>query len=75
MKKRKERVLYAICYEIHKDNGDIEPRIEYTHGTSAGLVALNFGMHVPKNKNVKVVHVAPAVGYHVLDDNADRLKA
>lgn len=74
MAKRK-RILYAIAYEIYRPNGEIEPRIEYSHGESAGLVKFNFGMHLPKGLDVRVIDVAPAVGYHVLDNHADKLKA
>ena len=73
-------LLFAICYEYRTARTDRghhhwSTGIEYLHAVDAGDARVKYLQWSPdKNRpHVRIVGIAPVVGYHALDDNADRV--
>ncbi len=68
------RPLYCIAYERYDRKGQlIKADFEYVHADSTAHARNQFCHSRPNRRRHKIVGVAPVIGYHALDDNADKV--
>ncbi len=63
------KILYAIAYERQVSKTEIQANIEYTHATCVAGARYVFMSDPANQRRVRIVGIAPVVGYHVLDEN------
>lgn len=73
-KQSRRKRLYAIAYERHV-NQEVYPCIEYLHAFNARRARVQFmkGFNFNEIRVIKVVGVAPVVGFHVHDEHGEKL--
>jgi hypothetical protein len=66
--------LWAIAYERHA-NGQVYTRIEYSHAKNEIHARVQFfrQFKLRELRQIKLVGIAPVVGYHVHDDHGEKL--
>lgn len=72
--KRSGKLLYGICY-WHRVNGRMTEEFLYCHADDEGdarLVYLNSGAGKGLH-DMRIVAIAPVIGYHVKDEHGDKL--
>lgn len=73
---RNGKALYAICYEWWPAKGyPLTADIMYCLATDEGDARFQY-MHAPLPKTsagARIVALAPAIGYHVIDDHGEKL--
>ena len=66
--------LYAVAYEIFNRKGDIvRGDIEYMHADSAAHALNQFRLSHPNRRKCRIIGASVVLGYHALDDSADRV--
>ncbi len=65
--------LYAVAYEIFNRKGEIiRGDFEYLHADSASHALNQFRLSHPNRRRHRIIGASIVLGYHALDDNADR---
>lgn len=66
--------LYAVAYEIHVQ-GNVVPHIEYLHAPTERHAKAQFyrGISLKNLRQIKLVGIAPVVGFHVHDEHGEKL--
>jgi len=72
-----KKPLYAICFERYvKGKPDpVETGIEYAIVSDAAEARFHFRRSYPNARRMKIVAIAPAIGYFVEDNKGDILSA
>ena len=69
-----KKILYAIAVErckYDKNGATWVADIEYLHATSASEAKVLYTSANPDRKKLRIVGIAPVIGYIAEDDNAD----
>jgi hypothetical protein len=69
--KDKPKKLWAVCAELLVGPGTWVPDIMYMHAHDKMSALAQYYISKPRGKRIKIVGVAPVVGYFVDDNNGD----
>lgn len=72
----KGETLYCACLEFWASfQGKWVAETKYLHAKDTGEARAKITIAYPRRDLVRIVGVAPAIGFHVEDDHGERLRA
>ncbi len=69
------KYLYSIAYEFRESPGVWKPAILYVHATDAGDARVQYLQSEAEgnHRHMRIVGIAPVIGYHVNDNHGEDL--